>query len=205
MSNPRSTSSHQPSLLPPPSNLSMSLTWAAALASPCSLCLCCCPWQLITHTRHHHPTSSHSLHYKTCSRSRSFAQNSFCTFPSYLKKSKHFTRPLPTFPPFTLSLAHPRSDFLLIPKHPKFIQSSRSLQWLFPLPGTFFPLSWYVSLFTWLKSCSNVSSSGRLCLKKLLTLHLSFSVPLPSFIFFVVLWVSEIMIYSLTFILSFPI
>lgn len=139
--NTKSTTSHQPSLLPSSSNPSLSLPWATALDSHYSLCLYSRPLQF-SHTHSHtrtlsltHTHSSHSLHFKKCITSRSLAQKSFCAFPSHCEKIQTSY----TFPPFSLPalpVAHSRSAFLLVLKHSKLILSSWSL---LPLPRTFFP------------------------------------------------------------------
>lgn len=111
--NTKSTTSHQPSLLPSSSNPSLSLPWATALDSHYSLCLYSRPLQF-SHTHSHtrtlsltHTHSSHSLHFKKCITSRSLAQKSFCAFPSHCEKiqtSYKASAHLPTF----LSSCSPR-------------------------------------------------------------------------------------------------
>lgn len=94
--NTKSTTSHQPSLLPSSSNPSLSLPWATALDSHYSLCLYSRPLQF-SHTHSHTRTLSHThtavivCILKNVSHHVLLLKNPSVLFHHTVKKSKHLT------------------------------------------------------------------------------------------------------------------
>lgn len=95
--NTKSTTSHQPSLLPSSSNPSLSLPWATALDSHYSLCLSLALYNLVTHTLTHALSLSHThtavivCILKNVSHHVLLLKNPSVLFHHTVKKSKHLT------------------------------------------------------------------------------------------------------------------
>lgn len=85
--NPKSTTSHHPSLRPPCSSPSLSLSWSTATDSP----LFPLPPLLLLTIHSPHP-SSHSLLSKPCVQSHSLAKNTPALFHHVVKTAKHLTK-----------------------------------------------------------------------------------------------------------------